>query len=242
MNNTSPPCEKFEQVYKKYGEKTIINNANFVIEPQGCTAILGESGAGKTTIIRMINGLETATNGNIIIDGDILNDKNIVNIRFKVGFVFQNFNLFPHLTALQNICFAPLKVLKWEKESVLEKANELLKQFNLEAIKNQYCGQLSGGQKQRIAIIRALMMNPKVILLDEPTSALDPNMVNEVGEVIEMLKSMETTVIMVTHNAKFVHQHCTNVLFCDKGNVEQFEVDNFFNSTKQNIINYLQYE
>ena len=233
---------KFEQVYKKYGDKTIINNANFVIEPQGCTAILGESGAGKTTIIRMINGLETATNGNIIIDGDILNAKNVVNIRFKVGFVFQNFNLFPHLTALQNICFAPLKVLKWEKESVLEKANELLKQFNLEAIKNQYCGQLSGGQKQRIAIIRALMMNPKVILLDEPTSALDPNMVNEVGEVIEMLKSMETTVIMVTHNAKFVHQHCTNVLFCDKGNVEQFEVDNFFNSTKQNIINYLQYE
>ena len=233
---------KFEKVYKKYGEKTIINNANFAIEPQGCTAILGESGAGKTTIIRMINGLETATNGNIIIDGDILNDKNIVNIRFKVGFVFQNFNLFPHLTAVQNICFAPLKVLKWEKESVLEKANELLKQFNLEAITNQYCGQLSGGQKQRIAIIRALMMNPKVILLDEPTSALDPNMVNEVGEVIEMLKSMETTVIMVTHNAKFVHQHCTNVLFCDKGNVEQFEVDNFFNSTKQNIINYLQYE
>ena len=233
---------KFEQVYKKYDDKTIINNANFAIEPQGCTAILGESGAGKTTIIRMINGLETATNGNIIIDGDILNDKNIVNIRFKVGFVFQNFNLFPHLTALQNICFAPLKVLKWEKESVLEKANELLKQFNLEAIKNQYCGQLSGGQKQRIAIIRALMMNPKVILLDEPTSALDPNMVNEVGEVIEMLKSMETTVIMVTHNAKFVHQHCTNVLFCDKGNVEKFEVDNFFNSTQQNIINYLQYE
>jgi ABC-type polar amino acid transport system ATPase subunit len=233
---------KFEQVYKKYGDKTIINNANFVIEPKGCTAILGESGAGKTTIIRMINGLETATNGNIIIDGDILNAKNVVNIRFKVAFVFQNFNLFPHLTALQNICFAPLKVLKWEKESVLEKANDLLKQFNLEAIKNQYSAQLSGGQKQRIAIIRALMMNPKVILLDEPTSALDPNMVNEVGEVIEMLKSMETTVIMVTHNAKFVHQHCTNVLFCDKGNVEQFEVDNFFNSTQQNIINYLQYE
>ncbi len=233
---------KFEQVYKKYGDKTIINNANFVIEPKGCTAILGESGAGKTTIIRMINGLETITSGKVIIDGEVLDKKNIVNIRFKVGFVFQNFNLFPHLTALQNICFAPLKVLKWEKESVLEKANELLKQFNLEAIKNQYCGQLSGGQKQRIAIIRALMMNPKVILLDEPTSALDPNMVNEVGEVIEMLKSMETTVIMVTHNAKFVHQHCTNVLFCDKGNVEKFEVDNFFNSTQQNIINYLQYE
>jgi ABC-type polar amino acid transport system ATPase subunit len=233
---------KFEQVYKKYGDKTIINNANFVIEPQGCTAILGESGAGKTTIIRMINGLETITSGKVIIDGEVLDKKNVVNIRFKVGFVFQNFNLFPHLTALQNICFAPFKVLKWEKESVLEKANELLKQFNLETIKNQYSGQLSGGQKQRIAIIRALMMNPKVILLDEPTSALDPNMVNEVGEVIEMLKSMETTVIMVTHNAKFVHQHCTNVLFCDKGNVEQFGVDNFFNSTQQNIINYLQYE
>ena len=233
---------KFEQVYKKYGDKTIINNANFVIEPKGCTAILGESGAGKTTIIRMINGLETITSGKVIIDGEVLDKKNILNIRFKVGFVFQNFNLFPHLTAFQNICFAPLKVLKWEKESVLEKANELLKQFNLEAIKNQYCGQLSGGQKQRIAIIRALMMNPKVILLDEPTSALDPNMVNEVGEVIEMLKSMETTIIMVTHNAKFVRQHCTNVLFCDRGNVEKFEVDIFFNSTQQNIINYLQYE
>jgi ABC-type polar amino acid transport system ATPase subunit len=233
---------KFEQVYKKYGEKTIINNANFMIEPKGCTAILGESGAGKTTIIRMINGLETITSGKIIIDGEVLDKKNILNIRFKVGFVFQNFNLFPHLTALENICFAPLKVLQWDKKIVLEKANNLLEQFNLTGISNQYCGQISGGQKQRIAIIRALMMNPKVILLDEPTSALDPNMVNEVGEVIEMLKSMETTIIMVTHNAKFVRQHCTNVLFCDKGNVEQFEMNKFFNSTHKNIADYLQYE
>ena len=232
---------KLQNVCKKFNNISVVNNISATIGQKSCTAILGESGAGKTTIIRMIGGLDLPTSGQIIIDGDILSEKSIKNIRFKVGFLFQNFNLFPHLTALENICFAPIKVLKWEKNFALEKARALLQKFKLQTAENKYSSQLSGGQKQRVALIRALMMNPKIILLDEPTSALDPTMVNEVGEMIDFLKQSGTTVIMVTHHIKFVEKYATNVLFCFKGATSSLAVNDFFTSNDPNIRSYLQH-
>ncbi len=232
---------KFVEVSKKFDNLYIIQKTSFNIEPTKCTAIIGESGVGKTTIIRMMNGLEMPTSGKILVDGEQITKQNLQQIRFKIGFVFQNFNLFPHLTALENIIFSPLKVLKWQKKVATEKAYELLEKFSLTQSGNKYPSQLSGGQKQRVALIRAVIMNPKIILLDEPTSALDPNMTNEVGEIIEFLKKSGTTIIVVTHEVSFIKKYATNVIFCSKNIIEEMTAENFFSSEKPYIVDYLKH-
>ena len=233
---------KFDSVCKKFEGREIVKNASFFIKKNTCTALLGESGAGKTTLVRMINGLEEPTDGFVYVDGKKVNSDNIKEIRFKVGFVFQAFHLFPHLTALQNIILAPSIVLKKEKSGILSKANQLLEKFKLIGVKDQKISQLSGGQKQRIAIIRALMMDPEIVVLDEPTSALDPSMINEVGEVIDLLRSINKTVVIVTHNAGFVKKYCTDVIFCKSGFTKQFLIKDFFTSKDPDVIEYLHHD
>ena len=185
--------------------------------------IIGPSGCGKSTFLRSLNLLETPTDGEIFLEGvDITDPKNNINLhRQKMGMVFQQFNLFPHMTVLKNITLAPMKLLKMSKEDAEEKALALLKRVGLEDRKDAYPSQLSGGQKQRIAIVRALAMNPEVMLFDEPTSALDPEMVGEVLEVMKELAKEGMTMVVVTHEMGFAKEVADTVIFMEEGKVAE---------------------
>ncbi len=185
--------------------------------------IIGPSGCGKSTFLRSLNLLETPTDGVILLDGvDITDSKNDINLhRQKMGMVFQQFNLFPHMTILKNITLAPTKLLKVSKSEAEEKAMALLKRVGLEDRANAYPSQLSGGQKQRIAIVRALAMNPEVMLFDEPTSALDPEMVGEVLEVMKELAKEGMTMVVVTHEMGFAKEVADKVIFMEEGKVAE---------------------
>ncbi len=204
---------------KKFGDLHVLKDINCRVEPQEVVVVIGPSGSGKSTFLRCLNQLETATSGEVIIDGvSITNPKtNINKVRQEVGMVFQRFNLFPHKTALENVSMAPIKVRKMPKQEAEKLAMELLVRVGLEDKAAQYPDRLSGGQQQRVAIARALAMRPKIMLFDEATSALDPEMVGEVLEVIKSLAREGMTMVVVTHEMGFAREVGDRVLFMDEG-------------------------
>ena len=217
---------------KKFGENHVLKDINEHIEKGEKVVIVGPSGSGKSTFLRCLNLMERPTSGHIIVEGqDITTAKsNEVNqIRRKMGMVFQHFNLFPHLTIIDNITLAPVKLKLMTKEEARLKAVELLKRVGLEDKANAYPAQLSGGQKQRIAIIRSLARNPEVMLFDEPTSALDPEMVGEVLDLMKQLAEEGMTMIVVTHEMGFAREVASRVMFMADGHVlEQNTPEEFF--------------
>ena len=208
-----------KNISKKFGDLLVLDNISMDIEKGDCVCIVGPSGGGKSTFLRCINQLETITEGNILIDGqDITNkDTDINEIRKKIGMVFQHFNLFPHLTIRENLTLAPIKLLKMSKKDADEKAKNLLNRVGLYDKADTYPAMLSGGQKQRVAIVRSLMMDPEVMLFDEPTSALDPEMVGEVLDVMKKLAETKMTMVVVTHEMGFAREVAKRVVFLDSG-------------------------
>ncbi|MBO8436886.1 MAG: amino acid ABC transporter ATP-binding protein [Spirochaetes bacterium] len=198
-----------------------VKNASLTVNDGEVVVIIGPSGSGKSTMLRCVNGLEKPTSGHIMIDGTDTTSPNtdIRKIREDVGMVFQSFNLFPHLTVLDNITLAPIKVRKMDKKSAEELAMQLLKRVGLEEKAKVHPPQLSGGQQQRVAIARALAMNPKAMLFDEPTSALDPEMIKEVLDVMLSLAKDGMTMLLVTHEMGFARAAADKVVFMDKGEI-----------------------
>lgn len=220
---------------KAYGKDIILNNITEHINQGEQVAIIGPSGAGKSTFLRCLNLLERPTSGNIFFEGLDITAKstNINLIRSKMGMVFQHFNLFPHLTVLQNITLAPVTLKRMTKQQATQKALYLLSKIGLQDKANTFPSSLSGGQKQRIAIIRALQMEPKVMLFDEPTSALDPEMVGEVLSLIKGLAKSGMTMVVVTHEMSFAKEVAKRVLFMDRGIIaEQGAPDVLFSNPK----------
>ncbi|MBP3200389.1 MAG: amino acid ABC transporter ATP-binding protein [Lachnospiraceae bacterium] len=224
---------EIKDLCKSFGEHKVLKNISTDIYVGDVLCLVGPSGGGKSTFLRTLNLLELPTSGQILFEGTDITDKNtdIDNIRKKIGMVFQHFNLFPHLTILENMTLAPMKVLNQTKESSEDKAKELLNRVGLIDKLNTYPNMLSGGQKQRVAIVRSLMMNPDVMLFDEPTSALDPEMVGEVLDVMKELAREKMTMVVVTHEMGFAKEVANRVAFLDNG-VFAYEnsPDKFFNN------------
>jgi polar amino acid transport system ATP-binding protein len=209
-----------ENLHKAFGEVEVLKGVNLHIKPQEVVALIGPSGSGKSTLLRCMNYLEEPTSGKVTVAGTPLDgEDNINKVREEVGMVFQRFNLFPHMTALENIMLAPLKVKKVSKTDAEKKARELLERVGLADKADNYPSQLSGGQQQRVAIARALAMEPKVMLFDEPTSALDPEMVGEVLDVMRSLAKDGMTMAIVTHEMGFAREVADRVLFIDGGGI-----------------------
>ncbi|CRK81983.1 amino acid ABC transporter ATP-binding protein [Neobacillus massiliamazoniensis] len=204
---------------KSFGTNEVLKNINLSVKPQEVVVVIGPSGSGKSTFLRCINMLETITDGHVYIEGiDVVDKKtNINKIRTEVGMVFQQFNLFPHKTVMENIMLAPMKVRNVPIENAKLKGLELLRKVGLEEKAEAFPDSLSGGQKQRVAIARALAMEPKIMLFDEPTSALDPEMVGEVLEVMKQLAKEGMTMIVVTHEMGFAREVGDRVIFMDDG-------------------------
>lgn len=228
---------KVEKLKKSFGHHEVLKDINVVIKPQEVVVVIGPSGSGKSTFLRCINQLETITDGHIYVEGIDVADKktNINEVRTEVGMVFQHFHLFPHMTVLDNIMLAPLKVRKSSAQSSKEKGLQLLKKVGLEDKATAYPSSLSGGQKQRVAIARALAMEPKIMLFDEPTSALDPEMVGEVLEVMKQLAKEGMTMVVVTHEMGFAREVGDRVIFMDGGViVEENEPKLIFENPQHN--------
>lgn len=210
---------KINDLYKSFGNVNVLKGITTTIEEGSVVAVIGPSGSGKSTFLRCMNLLESPTSGQIWMDNvEITNSKNnIMKIREEVGMVFQHFHLFPHMTVLENITYAPINVKGISKSKAEEKAKELLVKVGLLEKAGVYPPKLSGGQKQRVAIARALAMEPKVMLFDEPTSALDPEMVKEVLEVMKSLAHTGMTMVIVTHEMGFAKEVADRILFLDEG-------------------------
>ena len=218
-----------EKLCKRYGKNYGIKNIDLSFTAKETTVIIGPSGGGKTTLLRVLNNLEEPSSGTLLIDGKKLLSKDRRKLRLKVGMVFQNFNLFPHLTVGDNLIYTPVNILKIPKEEAIKQAKELLEKFKLTQKFNSYPANLSGGQKQRVAIARALMMKPEILLFDEPTSALDPENIKDVIENINLLKE-QMSMIIVTHHLKFAKLIADRVIFMDQGQVLADQpVKDFFN-------------
>ncbi|WP_066306398.1 amino acid ABC transporter ATP-binding protein [Bacillus sp. FJAT-29814] len=204
---------------KSFGQNEVLKNINVTVKPQEVVVVIGPSGSGKSTFLRCLNLLECITGGHVWIEGSDITDKNtnINEIRTEVGMVFQQFNLFPHKSVIENIMLAPMKVRKVSADKAREKGLELLRKVGLAEKADAYPDSLSGGQKQRVAIARALAMEPKIMLFDEPTSALDPEMVGEVLEVMKQLAREGMTMVVVTHEMGFAREVGDRVLFMDGG-------------------------
>ena len=204
---------------KSFGKLEVLKDISIDITEGEVVVLLGPSGSGKSTFLRCLNQLEVATGGTIIIDGFNVTDKHVdINkVRENIGMVFQHFNLFPHMTVLENIMLAPVELKKMNKEEAKEAGMKLLKRVGMEAKADVYPPQLSGGQKQRVAIARALAMNPDIMLFDEPTSALDPEMVGEVLEVMKELARGGMTMVVVTHEIGFAREVANRIVFMDGG-------------------------
>ena len=234
---------KIENLYKNFGKLEVLKNISTTINKGEIISIIGPSGSGKSTFLRCINKLEEATDGHIYIDGMDLMDKNtdINKIRERVGMVFQHFNLFPHMTVLENLTLSPMLVKKENKEESEKYAQYLLDKVGLLDKANSYPTQLSGGQKQRIAIARALAMKPEVILFDEPTSALDPEMIKEVLDVMKNLADEGMTMLIVTHEMGFAKNVGNRIFFMDNGQIiEDCSPKDFFeNPTNERIKDFL---
>jgi general L-amino acid transport system ATP-binding protein len=232
----SMPAIQLLGVHKWYGEFHVLRNINLVVEQGEKIVICGPSGSGKSTLIRCINRLEEHQQGQIIVDGtELTNDvRQIDKIRADVGMVFQSFNLFPHLTVLDNLCLAPVWVKKMPRAEAEKAAMQYLARVKIPEQAQKYPGQLSGGQQQRVAIARALCMNPRIMLFDEPTSALDPEMIKEVLDVMIELARSGMTMLCVTHEMGFARSVADRVIFMDRGEiVEQGTPKTFFNNPRE---------
>lgn len=239
---------EIKNLYKKYGETTVLDNINLSISKGEVIVILGPSGCGKSTLLRCLNGLEKIQGGDIIFrDKSLVNgDVNWQEVRQQIGMVFQNYELFPHMTVIENIILGPVKVQKRDKKEVMEQARQLLDRVGLLDRENSYPRQLSGGQKQRVAIVRALCMNPEIMLFDEVTAALDPEMVREVLDVMLGLAKQGMTMIVVTHELSFARVVADRIVFIDKGRIcEITEPREFFTKPKteraRHFLNRFQY-
>ncbi len=217
----SQPLLRYEGVYKAYGQNVVLKNVHLDVPEHTVTCLIGPSGCGKSTLLRCTNLLEEIQAGDILLRGE-----NLVSmrgdadaIRRRVGMVFQSYNLFPHMTVMQNITLAPRKVLGISRSEARAEAETLLERFELIDKASEYPDRLSGGQQQRVAVIRALAMRPEVLLLDEITSALDPEMVGEVLDIIVELKSLGMTMILATHQMAFARQIADHVAFLDQGEI-----------------------
>ena len=240
---TSQALIKVENLTKSFGDLEVLKGINEEIHEGEVVSIIGPSGSGKSTFLRCLNLLEVPTDGKVIFEGVNIADKsvNIDTHRQKIGMVFQHFNVFPHLTVLENITITPTLELKMPKEEAEKLGCELLAKVGLQDKKDEYPRKLSGGQKQRLAIVRALAMHPDVILFDEPTSALDPEMVKDVLDVIKGLADQGMTIVIVTHEMAFAKQISDRVLFMDGGYIqEQGTPDQIFNHPQnQRTIEFL---
>ena len=226
---------EIKNLKKSFGKHEILKGINLTIQDKEVVVIIGPSGSGKSTILRCINYLEEPTSGEIIVDGLTLDSTKKVNeVRMEVGMVFQRFNLFPHMTVLENIILAPVKTKRMTKEEATNVAIALLEKVGLSDKKDAYPGTLSGGQQQRVAIARALAMKPKFMLFDEPTSALDPEMVREVLDVIKDLAKEGMAMAIVTHEMDFAREVADRVLFIDGGMVlEEGTPEDIFTNAKE---------
>ena len=218
---------------KSFGDLEVLKSIDQNVEEGEVLCIVGPSGSGKSTMLRCINRLEEPTGGEIYIDGELITEKNVDRIRTKMGMVFQQFNLFPHMTVLKNLTIGPMKLQGKSKKEAEEEAMKLLERVGLADRANAYPSQLSGGQKQRIAIVRALCMKPDVMLFDEPTSALDPEMVGEVLEVMRELAKENMTMVVVTHEIAFAKEIANRVIFMADGMIEEEgDAKEFFENPK----------
>ena len=212
---------EIKNIKKSFNKLQVLKGISFNVLDGEVVSIIGPSGCGKSTLLRCINLLEKPSSGNIILDGvDITNKKNLTQVRQKMGMVFQQFNLFPHLTVLENITLAPICEKLMDKDTAIKEAEKLLKSINLYDKKDNYPSELSGGQKQRVAIVRTLIMNPEIILFDEPTSALDHEMVNDVLDLIKKLVEKKITIIIVSHEMSFIKECANKIIFLDGGKIE----------------------
>lgn len=224
------------QLGKSFGSEAVLRDVSFTVEKGETVAIIGASGAGKSTMLRCLIGLERADSGSILVEGEAIlrdgsyqDEKTCRRICGKMGMVFQSFNLFPHISVLDNLIYAPVHVRKESRASAVERAMEHLRMVGLVGKEAAYPGQLSGGQKQRVAIARAMMMDPDMLLFDEPTSSLDPQLTAEVLAVMRDLAARRMTMVVVTHEMGFARSVATRVLFMDEGNIaEQNEPEAFF--------------
>lgn len=214
---------KVTGLYKSFGPLEVLRGIDVHVKKSEVVCVIGASGSGKSTLLRCINLLEKPTKGNIFIEGaDITSESTDINkLRQKVGMVFQQFNLFPHMTVIENLMLAPSKLLKEPEERIKKRAEELLEKVGIPEKANEYPSRLSGGQKQRVAIARALAMNPDIMLFDEPTSAFDPEMVSEVLSVMRQLAGEGMTMIIVTHEMGFAKEAADRVLFMEEGIIEE---------------------
>ena len=208
---------EIKKLYKSYGDNEVLKGIDQTVSEAEVLCIVGPSGSGKSTMLRCINLLEVPTSGEVYIDGELVTSQNINEIRTKMGMVFQNFNLFPHMTVLANVTCAPINVKGVSKADAEAKAMELLTRVGLDNKANAYPRSLSGGQQQRVAIARALAMDPEIMLFDEPTSALDPEMVGEVLDVMKDLAKEGLAMIVVTHEMGFAKEVADKVIFMDEG-------------------------
>ena len=225
------PIITISSVYKLYGQIVALNDVSLEVYPGEKVVIIGPSGSGKSTLLRSINRLESVDRGSIIVDGkNVLDKTNDINtIRQELGMVFQSFNLFPHMTVLENLTLAPVKLRGVSKEEAAAQAMRLLKKVNIEDKAAVYPSMLSGGQQQRVAIARALAMNPKIMLFDEPTSALDPETTGEVLDVMVTLAREGMTMVVVTHEMGFAREVADRIIFMDHGEIlEQGNPEHFF--------------
>lgn len=208
---------EIKKLYKSYGDNEVLKGIDQTVSEAEVLCIVGPSGSGKSTMLRCINLLEIPTSGEVYIDGELVTSQNINEIRTKMGMVFQNFNLFPHMTVLENVTCAPINVKGISKVDAEAKGMELLTRVGLDNKANAYPRSLSGGQQQRVAIARALAMDPEIMLFDEPTSALDPEMVGEVLDVMKDLAKEGLAMIVVTHEMGFAKEVADKVIFMDEG-------------------------
>ncbi|OGO78301.1 MAG: polar amino acid ABC transporter ATP-binding protein [Clostridiales bacterium GWB2_37_7] len=238
---------RLENVYKSFGSLEVLKNINLTIEKGEVVCIIGPSGSGKSTLLRSLNHLERITSGKLYIDNELVDErandrdihkfspKRVSEICSELGMVFQRFNLFPHMTVLENVMLAPRKVRNLTKKEAEEAALELVAKVGLTDKKDEYPSRLSGGQQQRVAIARALAMEPKIMLFDEPTSALDPELVIEVLDVMKALASEGMTMLVVTHEMGFAREVADRVVFMDKGEIVEIDSpENIFNNPSQN--------
>ena len=226
---------KINDLSKRYDDYAILENINLSVRKGEVVVIVGPSGCGKSTLLRCLNGLEEIQEGEVVLDGEIINPnkKNLSKSRERIGMVFQSYDLFPHKTILQNVTLAPIKVKKRKKSEVEAEALALLDRVGLLSKKDNYPRQLSGGQKQRVAIVRALIMHPEVLLLDEITAALDPEMVREVLDVVLSLAKEGRTMMIVTHEMQFAKAVADRVIFLEGGKiVEEGKPKDFFENPK----------
>ncbi|AGE22544.1 MULTISPECIES: amino acid ABC transporter ATP-binding protein [Geobacillus] len=226
----------FHQVNKYYGDFHVLKDINLTINQGEVVVIIGPSGSGKSTLVRCINRLETISSGELIVDGVKVNDKgvNINELRRNIGMVFQHFNLYPHMTVLQNITLAPRKVLGMSEKEANEIAMYYLEKVGIPDKANAYPSALSGGQQQRVAIARGLAMKPKIMLFDEPTSALDPETIGEVLDVMKQLAKEGMTMVVVTHEMGFAREVADRIVFMDQGRIlEEAPPEEFFAAPKE---------